>query len=123
MLIVAKPAAFNGTTFTAELRAAGINVGDLDVVVSGNDVQVITVDESSRTTVEALLVAHTGEAPLDQRNAADIGDQLDLALDAMRAHVQRGTFTATQRDNALLLVLRVCIGLVRLTRRHLDAIE
>lgn len=56
-------------------------------------------------------------------NRTTIEDRMDQALDAMRAHVTRGTFTAAQRDNALLLVLRVCIGLVRLTRNRLDSAD
>jgi hypothetical protein len=56
-------------------------------------------------------------------NQQTIEGRLDQALDQMRAHVARGTFTAAQRDAALLLVLRVCIGLVRITRRRLDGTD
>ena len=58
-----------------------------------------------------------------ETNETTVNDRLDAALAAMRAHVARGTFTTQQRDAALLLVLRVCIGLVRLARRRFDGTD
>lgn len=78
-----------------------------------------TEEQQARVADEAAADA----AVLERANESTIASQLDQALDAMRTHVQRGTFTATQRDNALLLVLRVCIGLVRLTRRRLESAD
>lgn len=78
-----------------------------------------TEEQQARVADEAAADA----AVLERANESTIASQLDQALAAMRAHVQRGTFTAAQRDSALLLVLRVCIGLVRLARRRLDAVD
>ena len=55
-----------------------------------------------------------------EANADTLRARADLALDAMQAHVDRGTFTVAQRDAALLLVLRVCIALTRLTLNRLE---
>lgn len=52
-----------------------------------------------------------------------VRQRLDQALTAMKAHVERGTFTAQQRDAALLLVLRTCIGLGRLVLRRFDSAD
>lgn len=67
---------------------------------------------------EVVVVDVTAEA-----TERTIEDRLDQALTAMQAHVTRGTFTAAQRDAAILLMLRVLIGLVRLTRRRLDSAD
>lgn len=64
-----------------------------------------------------------GREPVEQVNQRNSEQQLGLALDAMRAHVARGAFTAAQRDAALLLVLRVCIGLVKLALRRFDTAD
>lgn len=78
--------------------------------VSNDQGEVIGRDVERKLTVEETIEQTTNE-------------RLDVALDAMRAHVARGTFTAQQRDAALLLVLRVCIGLVRLARRRFDTAD
>lgn len=70
-----------------------------------------------------VQVSQVEEDPQGAANRAVIDDRLDQALSAMQAHVSRGTFTAAQRDAAILLVLRVCIGVVRLLRRRLDAVD
>lgn len=43
------------------------------------------------------------------------------AISAMQAHIDRGTFTTAQTSAALLLVLRVCVALVRLTLGRLES--
>lgn len=81
----------------------------------------LTAEEQAQRDADAQAAAErqaTEDAETGTR--ITIEDRLDQALDAMRAHVQRGTFTAAQRDAALLLVLRVSIGVVRLLRRKLD---
>lgn len=65
--------------------------------------------------VEVDITAETNESTIE--------DRMDLALAAMRAHVTRGTFTSAQRDAAILLLLRVCIGMVRLVRRRFDDVD
>lgn len=54
-------------------------------------------------------------------NADALRARADAAIASMQAHVDRGTFTTTQRDAALLLVLRVAIALCRLTLGRLEA--
>lgn len=56
-------------------------------------------------------------------NEATIVDRLDQALAPLNAHVSRGTFTTTQRDAALLLCLRVCVGLIRVIRRRVETTD
>lgn len=128
MLSFPLPAVFEGGRFAAELAAAGLPVGALDVVVRGDVVEVASLTESDRATVEAALGSHAQTvtasrdlAAVYATNEQTINGRLDLAIDAMQAHVNRGTFTAAQRDAALLLVLRSCIGLARLVRRRLDS--
>lgn len=84
----------------------------------------LTAEEQAQRDQDAAVAEERAAAEqVTSTNETTINDRLDLALDAMRAHVERGTFTAAQRDAALLLVLRVCMGLVRLARRRLDAAD
>jgi len=83
----------------------------------------MTVIEGGTPNEPGYWQSITVEPTPEQINEQVTGDRLDQALDAMRAHVTRGTFTAAQRDNALLLVLRVCIGLVRLALRRYEATD
>lgn len=78
-----------------------------------------TYDANGNLITEEVVVVDT----TTETNEATVNDRLDQALSAMQAHVSRGTFTAAQRDAAILLVLRVCIGVVRLLRRRLDAVD
>lgn len=80
--------------------------------------RVITYDENGSVVEDGVAADDPAHS---NRDAIDV--KLDQALDAMRAHVARGTFTAAQRDGALLLVLRVCIGLVRVVRNRYDAAD
>lgn len=78
-----------------------------------------TFDADGNLVHEEVVVVDDTE----ETNQRTIEDRMDQALDAMRTHVARGTFTAGQRDAALLLVLRVCIGLVRVARRRFDSAD
>ena len=96
----------------------------VDVTAGTVDLRPLTAEEEARR----LADADSATAQVDLRQSTDtnrqtIDDRLDQALDAMRAHVTRGTFTAAQRDVALLLVLRVCIGVVRLLRSRLEGVD
>ena len=113
------PASWNG-------RLPAPPPGALAVNQVGDDLAVYWDDGDPRALSVAAwqnwVTAANYQPPVEETTQATINGQLDLALDAMRAHVTRGTFTtAAQRDAALLLVLRVCIGLVRLARNRLDA--
>lgn len=78
-----------------------------------------TYDADGNLVSEEVVVVDTTA----QDNEAEINTRLDQAISAMQAHVTRGTFTAAQRDAAILLLLRVAIGVIRLLRRRLDAVE
>lgn len=80
-------------------------------------------EQRQRQTDTATATQIRAVEDSERANETTISDRLDQALTAMKAHVDRGTFTVAQRDAALLLVLRVCIGLVRRTLRRLDAAE
>lgn len=53
-----------------------------------------TFDTDGNLIDEQVVVVDTTA----ETNERTVGDRLDQALDAMSAHVARGTFTATQRD-------------------------
>lgn len=80
--------------------------------------QVVVVNQAGQVTSTT-----TREVSPEKVNADTIAERLDQSLAGMSAHVARGTFTSAQRDAALLLVLRVCIGLVRLVRNRLDGTD
>ena len=52
---------------------------------------------------------------------ADLDLAADQAINAMQAHIDRGTFTTPQSVAALMLVLRVCVALTRITLGRLDS--
>lgn len=58
-----------------------------------------------------------------ETNQRTIEDRMDQALSAAQAHIARGTFTAAQRDAAILLCLRICVGMIRHVRRRFDAVD
>lgn len=61
--------------------------------------------------------------PVEVANKRVLESRADDALEAMRAHVARGTFTTQQMTNAMLLVLRVLTVLVRLQLNRLDGTD
>ena len=52
--------------------------------------------------------------------ALSLRERTDQDIDAMQAHIDRGTFTARQGDAALLLVLSVNVALARLALGRLE---
>ena len=67
--------------------------------VIGEDVEDVTTESANRFILE---------------------DRAALAIAAAQAHIDRGTFTALQRDAALLLCLRMCVALSRLVLGRLE---
>ena len=57
----------------------------------------------------------------EDTNRATLEDRAAQAIAAAQAHIDRGTFTALQRDAALLLCLRMCVALARLVLGRLEA--
>ena len=96
----------------------------IDCATGETLVEPLTVQEEQEVTTRQAAMAPVAAAEETGRaNEATIRQQAVQALDAMRAHVNRGTFTAAQRDAALLLVLRTCIGLVRLALHRFDGTD
>lgn len=114
------PTGWNGRLPAAPPGAVAVNEvdGKLAAYWDDNDPKALT---------EAQWAQHVAAAsydpPVEETNERALNDRLDQSLAAMGSHVTRGTFTAAQRDAALLLVLRTCMGLVRLARRRLDAVD
>lgn len=122
VLVFPAPASLRGENLAREIEAAlGLPAESVDVALDGNEVKIRT--DATQQQVAPILATHTGAPSAAETNETTVSDQLDQALVAMRAHVTRGTFTAQQRDAALLLVLRVCIGLVKLARRRFDTAD
>lgn len=84
----------------------------------------LTAEEQAQRDSDAAAAAQQdsvrqGEASTE----STLRDRLVAGYDAMKTHVDRGTFTAAQRDAALLLCLRGVMALIRLTLRRLDATD
>lgn len=54
-------------------------------------------------------------------NRRQLTARADQAINAMQAHIDRGTFTPAQQTAALLLLLRVVVALTRIVLRRFDA--
>ncbi|WP_217923772.1 hypothetical protein [Miltoncostaea oceani] len=95
--------------------------GSAEGVVLWDGVAAITLPAGSRLVPAAEWVGAT-ERPRSQAdvNGDAIRARADQAIDAMQSHIDRGTFTAAQRDAALLLVLRVSVALCRLVLGRLE---
>lgn len=117
--LASPPAGWNGRFPVAPPGALSVN----QVEQNGTKLAAYWNDDDNQAMTDAQWATYVTSAsyarPAEETNEADALSKLDQALDPMRVHVARGTFTAQQRDAALLLVLRVCIGLVKVAlRRH-----
>ena len=115
------PTTLNGAKLIEELAVAGIVVGPFDFHRVDDTLHFPTVADEA--TLRQVVAAHTGGPTTVESNERTQTDRLITGYDAMKAHVDRGTFTNTQRDAALLLCLRGVMALIRITLRRLDATD
>lgn len=69
-----KPADYNGTQMVEELRAAGFNVEDTDLLVTADEELSVNVD-ADKAAVQAVIAAHVAEpdpVPVEPLTDAEI---------------------------------------------------
>lgn len=118
MIELTRPDPLWGDRLAAELDAAGVVLtGDLRV--EGD--RLIIPTDADRATVEQVVAAHTGEPPAEVVAEITVRTRVDQALDGLRQiRDSSGTLTAAQLSQAVRLLARVQIALVRLVLRKLD---
>lgn len=95
MLTVTAPAAVDGGALAAELRAAGLTVDDLGVVLAGDQLEVHGATEKDRATVERVAAAHVPPpAPEPVPTLAELAAEVRGMKRAAAAEAAKSTTTA-----------------------------
>lgn len=111
------PDPLNGETLRAELEAAGVTVGAERPTLVADELT-LDVAEADRAAVQSVLDAHTGAPSPWDANREQIRTQVrDHFADLRTLAASSGALTNTQRDQALRVLAR---GQIRVIRLALD---
>lgn len=129
MLIFSAPASINGAGLASELAAAGYQQPEF--VLNGDNVEVSAltsagnpIDERSRDSIQAVIDAHTGQSTEEQQRTATLRTRADSALTDLRTiRDSSGNLSSAQLSNAVRLLARVLIVLVRLALSRYDGVD
>ena len=129
MLVFPCPSAIHGDNLAAELAAAGYSSVTVGLVGEELEVQAHTasgnpIDERSRDSIQAVIDAHTGQPTEEELRPTTLRTRADAALVDLRTiRDSSGNLSSAQLSNAVRLMARVLIVLIRLALSRYDGVD